>query len=498
MVVPTELLTAATIPTTAVLRAAIYARISREDEGNVDNTDIQVDEGQEFIGSNNWECVSVYVDDNRSAYSERRRKDYERLLVDIQANKIDVIVCTEVSRLNRRLWHSIDLFRMAETTSLSHIATTDGGGLNLSTPEGIQNAIKLAMEAENESRQTSRRMKRKHRVLANAGKANGGFRPFGHERTGKGELKVYDPEAVIVREIVRRLLDGESGRSVLHDLRQRGIETTTGKDFHASDLVRIIESPRLCGLRTHLGTLHDSDYIEPIISREDWETLQVVWRARAANRGVQARRYLLSGIVACGQCDTPMVGRNWHDTRTGKTYHRYICPKDEAYHHRPGCGKVFRNADPIDLLISEAVLYRLDSPEFLAALGTQTNEGELQELLNRRQAKIAKRDSLYSDYLNDLISKELWLRGKGELEDMIEAINRQLASMQSGRSLARIPLDGTLRAVWVDADLDFKRDLIKLVVKKIVVLPGRTQKLTEINGQRFRFDPSLIRIVWEA
>lgn len=484
--------------TTATLRAATYARISREDEGNVDNTDIQVDEAREFIDQQGWECVGVYIDDNRSAYSGRRRKDYERLLVDIQAGKLDVIVVTEMSRLNRRLWESIDLFRMAQTTTLAHIATTDGGGINLSTPEGIENAIKLAMEAERESRQTSRRMKRKHRVLANEGKANGGFRPFGHQRTGKGVLSIHEPEAVIVREIVRRLLDGESGRSVLHDLRRRAIKTTTGKDFHASDLVRIIESPRLCGLRTHLGTLHDSEYIEPIISRSDWEQLQLVWDARAANKGVQARRYLLSGIVVCGHCRTPMVGRRWHDTRTGKTYRRYICPKDEAYHHRPGCGRVFRNAEPIDLLVSEAVLRRLDSPKFLATLGTQTNEAELQELLNQRQAKIAKRDSLYSDYLSDVITRDLWLRGKGDLEDMIDAINRQLTTMQSGRSLARIPLDGTLREVWKSADLDFKRDLIKLLVTKIVVLPGRTQQLTEINGQRFRFDPSLIQIVWEV
>jgi len=341
-------------------------------------------------------------------------------------------------------------------------------------------------------------MKRKHRVLAKAGKANGGFRPFGHERAGKGELTIYEPEAEIVRDIVRRLLDGVSGRAVLQDLRRARVKTTTGKGFHASDLVRVIESPRLCGLRTHLGTLYESKYIEPIISREDWEELQIVWRARSANRGVQSKRYLLSGIVVCGQCGMPMVGRNWHDTRTGKVYQRYICTKDDSYHHHAGCGKVFRNAEPIDILVTEAVLYRLDSPEFLAALGTQSNEAELQDLLNQRQAKIAKRDEIYRDYLADELSKELWLRGKGELEDMIESINRQLASLQSGRSLARVPLDGTLRGVWATADLDFKRDLIKLLIKKIAVLPGRSQKTIELNGQTFRFDPSLIQIVWEV
>jgi hypothetical protein len=148
--------------------------------------------------------------------------------------------------------------------------------------------------------------------------------------------------------------------------------------------------------------------------------------------------------------------------------------------------------------VSEAVLLRLDSPDFRAALGTQSNETELRELLNQRQAKVAKRDSIYNDYLADAISREMWLRGQAALDDMIESINRQLAAMQSGRTLARIPLDGTLHQVWEGADLDFKRDLIKLLVKKIVVLPGRTQGLWEFKGQRFRFDPSLIQIEWEV
>lgn len=480
------------------MRAAPYARISREDEGNVDNTDIQVDESQDYIDAQGWECVGVYVDDNLSAYSGKRRPAYDRLIADIQANKIDVIVCTELTRLNRRLWHSVDLFRLAETTSLRRIATTDGGGADLSTREGIQSAVTLAIEAEKESTRIGTRQKRKHRVLAKAGKANGGPRPFGHQRKGKGELTVYEPEAVIVREVVRRLLDGESAGSVLRDLREREVKTATGKQFHAADMKRLVESPRLCGKRTHHGTLYESEHIEAIISAEDWEQLQLVWGARAANKGVQSRRYLLSGILHCGNCGTPMVGRRYHENRAGKVYNRYICPKDEAYHHKAGCGKVFRNADPIDLLVSEAVLLRLDSPDFRAALGTQSNETELRELLNQRQAKIAKRDSIYNDYLADAISREMWLRGQAALDDMIESINRQLAAMQSGRTLARIPLDGTLHQVWEGADLDFKRDLIKLLVKKIVVLPGRTQGLWEFKGQRFRFDPSLIQIEWEV
>jgi site-specific DNA recombinase len=129
-----------------------------------------------------------------------------------------MIVSTETARLNRRLWNSIGLFRMAETTDLKHIATTDGGGFDLSTPEGIHNAINAAIEAEKEALRTSRRQKRKKRVQAKEGKYSGGPRPFGYEADG---VTIRESEAAIVRETIQRLVDGDSSRSIVHDLSRR-------------------------------------------------------------------------------------------------------------------------------------------------------------------------------------------------------------------------------------------------------------------------------------
>jgi hypothetical protein len=79
------------------MRAGIYARISREDVGNIDNTDIQVNEGVAYIArQEGWQHVATFVDDNISAYSDHtRRPDYERLLDCIRGNNLDVVVCTE-------------------------------------------------------------------------------------------------------------------------------------------------------------------------------------------------------------------------------------------------------------------------------------------------------------------------------------------------------------------------------------------------------------------
>ncbi|MFL6294841.1 MAG: recombinase family protein, partial [Actinomycetes bacterium] len=65
------------------MRAAPYARISKEDEGNVDNTDIQLEECSVWITEQGHELVGPYVDDKISAYSNARRPDYERLLRDV-------------------------------------------------------------------------------------------------------------------------------------------------------------------------------------------------------------------------------------------------------------------------------------------------------------------------------------------------------------------------------------------------------------------------------
>jgi DNA invertase Pin-like site-specific DNA recombinase len=476
------------------MRAGIYARISREDVGNIDNTDIQVKEGVAYIAQQEgWQHVATFVDENISAYSEHtRRPDYERLLDCILGNNLDVVVCTEPSRLNRRLWKSIGLFQLAETTDLRAISTTDGGGFNLSTPEGIHNAITAAIEAEKESLRQASRIKRKKAVQARAGTFNGGSRPFGYEADG---ITVRESEAIIIRELAQRLLDGESSRSIVLDLRRREIKTATGRQWAADTLKRVFESKRICGVRTHLGVEYPASW-PAIIPREQWEQIRLILNTRSnSETRVQPRRYLLTGVVMCGLCDTSMIGSSWHDTRSGIVTARYRCPKDEAYHHRPGCGKVFRSAEPIEILVSEAVLYRLDSPDFLKALGAQANDYELKDMIDQQRADEARRDAIRTAYADGKIGLQDMIFIKNRLEEAMETRRRKMATMQSGRVLARIPVSTNLREMWDGADLDFQRDLISLVVEKVFVLPGRTQR--PWRG-KYRFDPSLIHIQWKV
>jgi site-specific DNA recombinase len=477
-----------------MLRAALYARISREDVGNVDNTDIQIEECTDYIAREGWQHVATFVDNNASAYSEyAHRPDYERLLGYIRANKVDLVVVTEPSRLNRRLWNSISLFQLAATTDFKWIKTTDGkGGFDLSTPEGRDNAINAAMEAERESRRLGERQRRKKRRQAQEGKYNGGPRAYGYEPDG---VTIRESEAQVLREAARRLIDGESARSIVADLRKRGVKTATGRDWAPTTISHLFESPRICGFRTHHGVLYPAEW-PAIISRADWEKIQLLRQARAsAEAPVLARRYLLTGIAVCGVCGTPLLGQNWH--RDGAVIRKYRCPKDELYSRRGGCGTVFRQAEPLEQLVTEAVLRALSSPRMLVAVSTQANDSELRTLVDEERADEAQLEELKVAWANRVrgLTLQDMLSMKAMIEENMEARRRKMAFMQSGQVLARIPFGASMREVWENADLDFRRDLIRLVVEKVVVLPGRTYQRWQ---GKYRFDPSLVQIHWKA
>jgi site-specific DNA recombinase len=98
--------------------------------------------------------------------------------------------------------------------------------------------VTLAAWARYESEHKLDRLLRKAEELALAGKVgNGGTRPFGYERDRK---TVRPDEAEIIREITRRVLDGEAYRAVITDINRRGIRTPTGRAWTSQAMRRML------------------------------------------------------------------------------------------------------------------------------------------------------------------------------------------------------------------------------------------------------------------
>ncbi|MFL6137688.1 MAG: zinc ribbon domain-containing protein [Frankiaceae bacterium] len=121
----------------------------------------------------------------------------------------------------------------------------------------------------------------------------------------------------------------------------------------------MLVSPRIAGLRQHRGQVVGTAAWEPIISAQDCDRIVARLDQQATSGRRAPRRYLLTGLLRCGRCENRLYSSARETTR------RYVC---SAGPDHGGCGRLSAIAAPVEELIAEAVLYRLDTPDLAAAL----------------------------------------------------------------------------------------------------------------------------------
>ena len=129
---------------------AIYARLSRDRRGLSENVSIQVSECRDYADENAWPVVGVFPDNDISAskYSKKPREHYDLLLSAIKQGQVNIILITEMPRLYRRLEELLELIKLAETTKLQRIQTTDGNTVTVA--EGLRQGDRVAINLPDE------------------------------------------------------------------------------------------------------------------------------------------------------------------------------------------------------------------------------------------------------------------------------------------------------------------------------------------------------------
>jgi site-specific DNA recombinase len=478
------------------LKAAIYARLSLEREASAENVQVQIEECRAYIDDLGWDLCGVFSDSDISAskYSTKPQPGYEQLLAAVRSGEVECIVITEMPRLYRRLEELLELMRLAETTALQRIDSTDGNYYDLSTGMGVHNAVAAVNTAVLESRKTSDRMKRKRRAEAAAGKAHGGARPYGYE---KGGMILDNGEADIIRACAGRLLAGQSVLSVTRWLNAQGIQTAKGGVWHNRNLEQILTSRRIAGIRTHNGVEYPAQW-PAIISVEDSDRLRLILGDRRIPKHRQPKTYLLSGMVFCGLCDKPLISSGTVQD-DGTLQRKYRCRHYDSSGNVYGCGKIVRTAEPVETLVAEAVLYRCDSPEVATAL-KNTEAPEISTLMDDYSAKRDRLKEVLALYGSGQLSREQMLQAKSAAEEAIEQTRAKLARLESGRALASVPLDKTIREAWQGSDLAWRRSLISLLVERVTVLPSSPggMRWEAPDGRKWNFDPAKILVTWRV
>lgn len=287
-------------------RVGIYCRISLDAEEKGEGVKRQEDDCRALCASRGYEVVDVYVDGSNSAYSGKRRPEYERLLSDLGEGRINGVVVYNLDRLHRRPVEPESFIDLAQRTKATLATVT--GDVDLSTHEGQLTARIMGAVAKKASDDASRRLQRKWIEDAKDGKPkHGGKRPFGYE---PDKVTVRESEAEVLREAVARVLSNETVYAVVKDFNERGITTTSGNVWGIGQLRRVLVNPRNTGLRSYKGEPIGEAAWPAIINEDDHKALvQILTNPARRTTPGNAREHLLSGFLHCGECEC--VSRLW-------------------------------------------------------------------------------------------------------------------------------------------------------------------------------------------
>lgn len=514
------------------MRAAIYARISSDRVGAGLGVARQIEDCLALAERHGFEVVKTLEDNDISAWSGKPRPGYQALLESMRAGEVDAVLCWHTDRITRSARDLEDVIDACDRHEVTIHAVT-AGILDLSTPMGQLQARIAGAVAKHESDQKAERIRRKHRELAETGRPASLGGSYGYHLDGT----VNESQAIVIRDLVVRLLAGESLRSLTASLNERGIATTKGGDtWHASTVRAILSSGRICGWREWtprrpatkeerstwdgkprrgwaMGPLVAEGAWEPIISREQTDQVRALLND-PARKDTKRRHYLLSaGILKCGRCGKTMNHKV--DTRRNRvaardsegnvlrneagnivravdpsavphSASRYACIKQSAR----GCGGISVSCPDVDYLVTEAIFAALGGVSLAPKPECPTD----QELAKIR-GKIAEAETLLVqvgiDHADGLIGRAEWLAMRQRLEANLDTLRLTLPRTGEHQILADLPTGGDdLRAFWPEMGLDRQRAVVQAVIDRVIVHPFSGPHGTP------RFDPKRIEIVW--
>ena len=461
-----------------MIRAGIYARISSDREGDNLAISRQLEDCEELAGRKGWQVVERFVDADISAYSGRPRPEYARMLDEIEAGLVEAVLVYHADRLHRHPRELEDFIDLCQRQKVKLATVT--GDVDLSTHEGQLIARIQGAVARKESDDKSRRIRRKHEELAQAGRpSGGGTRPFGFEAN---RLEVRPSEAEVIRECARRALAGDSLRALCLDLNRRGVATVTGGEWTPQTLKRMLTSARISGQREHHGEIVAKAAWPAIITPAETQRLRAKLRDPERRTNRSARRYLLASLLRCHHCGNRLYSRPRDDGAR-----RYVCASGPGFE---GCGRITVMADPLEAYVVVSVLERLDSPELAHALNGGVSAdpagSEWQAEVERAQEQLAELAEMWGERE---IGRPEWVKARAPIERRLDRAKRRLAAIN--RTTELTPHLGNaqeLREKWGEMTLTRQKQIVGALLEHIVVGPGR-------RGFN-RFDPARLTPVW--
>lgn len=352
---------------TAVRRCAVYTRKSSEEglEQAFNSLHAQREACEAYIKSQaheGWKLVKTAYDDGGLSGGSMERPALQRLLAEVAAGRINVIVVYKVDRLTRSLADFARIVETLDSQGASFVSITQQ--FNTTTSMGRLTLNVLLSFAQFEREVTGERIRDKIAASKRKGMWMGGSVPLGYDVKDR-ELILNEVEAKTVREIFEAYARVGTASKVQDELRRRGIlskrwtsmtgRTWGGVPFSRGALYWLLRNPVYVGQIAHKGQVYRGRQ-QAIVDRALWDRAQELLAAKSS---VRERRPIVPG-------GRPLVGRLFDDRgnamsptytvgRHGRRYPYYVS-QALLQNEKERAGSIARvPADEIERLVRRAL-----------------------------------------------------------------------------------------------------------------------------------------------
>ena len=286
------------MPKKPTKRCAIYTRKSSEEglELEYNSLHAQRDAGEAFIKSQKqegWKVIKEAYDDGGISGGHMERPALQRMLSDLKAGKIDVIVVYKVDRLSRSLADFAQMMKVFDDHEVSFVSVTQQ--FNTSSSMGRLTLNVLLSFAQFEREVTGERIRDKMALSKKKGRWTGGVPPLGYD-SGEGKLKVNTEEAEVVQQCFKLYLESSGLIETSKQLNNLGLRTKhyvssrgrvyESKPWVAKQLHRVLTHPIYYGMVQFKGELYEGQH-EAIVEDKLWEKVQRKLREHQPQKDVE-------------------------------------------------------------------------------------------------------------------------------------------------------------------------------------------------------------------
>jgi DNA invertase Pin-like site-specific DNA recombinase len=419
-----------------------YARVSTEDQ----NPQLQLD----ALKAAGVDAIRQEIQSGKEGASRPVR---DRVLRELKAG--DRLTVWKLDRLGRSVIELHAIIKDLKKRGVAFRSLTDP--IDISTANGGLHFNILASFAEFERAIIIERT----RAGLAASKANGGIpggtAPYGFEAD---HVTVAKGEAELLKDATERILADPKHRlsTVVDKWNADGVRTRDGDHWHVTSLRRQLMNPRVVA----------------IIGQDDYDALNRIFTAPDRLRKGVPAKHLLSGILTCALCESPMYV---HHPGNGDPL-VYGCRKGSTSGGRfRGCGQMSINYDQADEWLRDAFITAAAGP-MLPDLIARNSDAETERLASALAAGRAELEELAHLKGQGRFTIAEWLAMRDPIEARIRDAEAKLASsstddVQALRTLPRAR--GALRTLWDSWDVPTRRVWLKRLLERVVVSNGATR-----------------------